>query len=168
VYENRFVLPRAYVAFNPQIVRSGEEAWQAITDPGFNRTRTVVIEEYDAAPSPEAIAPDPFMAIRSARIVSYDPTRVTIEVDSPRSGYVVLTDTAYPGWKAAVDEHPVPIYQANYLFRAVPVSPGTHTVVFRYEPLNVRIGAALSVIALCLMVLSVAPTRILPRSWRRA
>jgi len=51
----------------------------------------------------------------------------------------------YPaGWKAYVDGEEVPIYRANYLFRAVPVPAGEHTVTLRFEPESHRIGLIIS------------------------
>jgi uncharacterized membrane protein YfhO len=57
---------------------------------------------------------------------------------------LVLLDTYASGWKAEVDGRPVRIYPANLAFRAVEVPPGTHEVDFRYAPLSVTLGLALS------------------------
>jgi vacuolar-type H+-ATPase catalytic subunit A/Vma1 len=54
----------------------------------------------------------------------------------------------YPGWKASVDGDAQPIQRANYLFRAVRVPAGRHTVRFRYQPTSFRAGAAISLAAL--------------------
>lgn len=59
---------------------------------------------------------------------------VTISVNAPQAGWLVLADTDYPGWKATIDGEPVPIYRANLMFRAVQVDAGLQEVVFRYEP----------------------------------
>ena len=40
------------------------------------------------------------------------------------------------------------IYRANYAFRLVPVPAGESTVVFRYRPTSVRLGAAISLISI--------------------
>ena len=49
-----------------------------------------------------------------------------------------------PGWRVTVDGEERPLLRANYLFRAVAVEPGQHTVEFRYAPGSIRVGAALS------------------------
>jgi uncharacterized membrane protein YfhO len=59
-----------------------------------------------------------------------------------------LRDTGFPGWQAEVDGVPTPIYNANYLFRAVPISAGEHQVIFEYRPLSWRYGLVLSAIGL--------------------
>jgi hypothetical protein len=73
----------------------------------------------------------------TARIVSYENTKVVIEAEAPRGGgWVVLNDVWHPYWFARVDGVPVRVSRANVLFRAVAVPEGRHEVVFRFEPLK--------------------------------
>jgi len=53
-----------------------------------------------------------------AEIVSYHPERVEIKLSMKESGYLVLNDIYYPGWKAYLNGNEIPIMRANYLFRA--------------------------------------------------
>ena len=69
-------------------------------------------------------------------------------------GYLVLTDTYYPGWQATVDEEPAQILAADHAFRAVALGPGEHMVIFEYTPLSFRIGAWTSLAAALLLVIS--------------
>ena len=66
---------------------------------------------------------------------------------------VLLTDAAYPGWRATLDGEPVTIYQADGLFRGVLLPAGSHEVTFTYEPASLRYGAALSLAALLVWLL---------------
>ena len=143
LYENTDVLPRSYVAHLATHVADEDGAFAAVAAPGFEPRTTVVIEDGttrgpDAAPRP----------ISPARIVRYDPTAITIEADATNAGYLVLTDTFYPGWQATVDGVATPILPANYLFRAVPIAAGRHTVVFRYTPMSFRVGLAVTLLGL--------------------
>jgi uncharacterized membrane protein YfhO len=80
--------------------------------------------------------------------------RVAIKVNMIQPGYLVLTDTYYPGWQATVDEQPVQILVADHAFRAVTLGPGEHMVIFEYAPLSFRIGAWISLAAALLLVIS--------------
>lgn len=71
-----------------------------------------------------------------ARIVSWRPDRIEIEVDSQQGGMLVLHETYYPGWVAEIDGHPARILRADLLFRGVEVPPGRRVVVFRFAPLS--------------------------------
>ncbi|MEK7785296.1 MAG: YfhO family protein, partial [Chloroflexota bacterium] len=75
-------------------------------------------------------------------------TTVTLE----QNGYVVLSDTYYPGWRVFVDGEPQPLLRANYLFRAVAVPAGQHEVVFEYAPLSATVGLAVSIVSLVIWI----------------
>jgi|GEM_PF-4076885 len=77
-------------------------------------------------------------------LVRSEPDRVQVDVHAPREGFLVLADTYYPGWRAHVNGTRSRIYRANYLFRAVALPAGDHTVVFRYCPTNFYVGIAIS------------------------
>ena len=80
-----------------------------------------------------------------AAIEEYNNNEVTLRVETAGPALVILTDCYYPGWNVSVDGVRKPMLRANSIFRAVEVSPGAHTVVFRYQPHSFRWGAALSV-----------------------
>jgi hypothetical protein len=83
-----------------------------------------------------------------AQIVSWQPDRVEVEVDSVQPGVLVLHEAYYPGWFVEVDGRPARMLRANVLFRGVEVSEGRHNVVFRFQPFalsNLR-NAALSLL----------------------
>jgi uncharacterized membrane protein YfhO len=71
-----------------------------------------------------------------ARIVSWRPDRVRVEVESRYPGLLVLHEAYYPGWVAKVDGRPTPIVRTNVLFRGVEVADGHHVVEFRFEPFS--------------------------------
>jgi len=72
----------------------------------------------------------------------------TWRVTAPANGWLVVADVWYPGWQASVDGVRAPVLRADYLFRAVPVVPGEHTVTLRYHPRTFSLGLALSGLAL--------------------
>ncbi len=72
-------------------------------------------------------------------------------MDTP--GYLVLTDTWYPGWQATVDGEPAEVLQANCAFRAVWLEVREHAVEMVYRPASVRIGGVISLaVSVCCLV----------------
>ena len=63
-------------------------------------------------------------AFQPAQIVEHTPNQVTVAVDLNHSGYLVVTDVWYPGWRATVDGKPAPVLRANVAFRAIALAEG--------------------------------------------
>lgn len=78
----------------------------------------------------------------------YTPNRVSLQVKAPRDGYVVLSDTYFPGWEAKVDGIPTLLWRANHAFRAVQVEAGDHTIVMEYNPRQFRRGLQIASLTL--------------------
>lgn len=84
-------------------------------------------------------------------ITQYKPELVEISASADRPCWLVLTDLHYPGWQAFVDGKETTVYRANYLFRAVQLPPGNHTVQFVYSPTSYAVGLRISMAALALL-----------------
>lgn len=141
VYENLDALPRAFVAHRAHPVGSEEEAQAQMQAPEFDPTQEIVVEGGMGLGAPSD-------GLEPARVISYEPERVEIEVDLDRPGYLVLTDANYPGWRAWVDGEEAEILTADLLFRAVYLEPGRHLVLFAFRPPSIWIGASISLTAL--------------------
>jgi hypothetical protein len=153
IYENTNVLPRAFVVHGLRVCTDKEGVFSELTRPGFDATSYVVLEE---APERGWTGDDTAGYESTARIVEYGPSRVLIEVDSARDGFLVLADLYYPGWRAAVDGHSQKVYKADYAFRAVEISAGQHVVEFVFDPLSFQLGWRISAItagAMCSFLL---------------
>ncbi|MBU0567008.1 YfhO family protein, partial [bacterium] len=59
---------------------------------------------------------------------------------APFDGFLFLSDTYYPGWKAYVDGIETRIFRANYTFRAIQIKEGKRRVEFIYRPKSFTIG----------------------------
>ena len=88
-----------------------------------------------------------------ATVTRYAADSVTIRTSAWADAWLVLSDTYYPGWVASVDGQPTPVLRGDVLFRVVAVPAGDHDVQFRFEPRSVRLGLAISVVSLLLLVL---------------
>jgi hypothetical protein len=72
------------------------------------------------------------------------------ETKSNGSGWLVISDTWYPGWRSWIDGQPVPLYRANFLFMALELPEGDHKIEIKYQPLSLYLGAGISLISLLL------------------
>jgi uncharacterized membrane protein YfhO len=104
----------------------------------------VLLEDWDGPARPGGAG----AAFRPAEVVESRPNRVTVYVGPGPAGYLVLADVWYPAWRCTADGREASLYRADYLFRAVELSEGEHTVVFRFEPASFRVGRIISATAL--------------------
>ncbi len=137
-------LPRMYMVYKSETLRGDDQLLSRLFDPQFNVFNTIVLE---TDPLAGMTAPQQLQSV-PVSITRYSSNLVESEVFTSQVGFLVLTDTWYPGWKAYVDEKETPIIRANYTFRAILVPEGSHTVRFSYEPQSVVIGAKISLISL--------------------
>lgn len=86
---------------------------------------------------------------RKANSVSYD-------ITSEKGGLAVFSEIYYPGWQATIDGTDATIGRVNYLLRALPITAGTHKVVFTYEPKSVGTTQAVAYLAYLLLLLAAA------------
>ena len=77
--------------------------------------------------------------------------RVTFQTVADYDSVLVFADTYYPGWKAFVNQKPVPIERVNFLFRGLVVPPGESQVEMLYEPQSYRLGMFLTLCGLSLL-----------------
>ena len=126
VWENPRALPRVLAPGAVQIVdierMLSEGNW-----PDVDFTRTVLLDGEEADASLQGPPGE-------VKIVSYRNTEVVVDASFPQGGYVVLNDVWHSWWTAQVDGAPAPILQANVMFRAVRVGPGSHRVRFSFDP----------------------------------
>jgi hypothetical protein len=137
-------LPRAYIAREVIAAKTESEALGSLgrlTGIGSARAGgyAAVIERWDDSPSEF-----PGDGFESVAWIEDTPARLRFEVKSRGGGPLVLMDAFDGGWHATVDGHRVPIYRANFAFRAVRVPPGAHEVEFVYRPAAVTAGIASS------------------------
>lgn len=139
-------LPRAYFLACSTYASDREAVLARLAEPGFDPRSELVLTGDGSDSCTES-------GWKPVTVVSYEPERVILDVDSRTDGYVVLLDTYYPGWEARVDGEPVPVERANWFFRAVPVTAGNHRVEFDYRPRSLRVGAIVTVATLIVMAL---------------
>lgn len=144
----RRAAPRFQVLHEVAAAAGPEESLRLVLEPDFDPARTVILESPEQAVEVE---PPPAGAPERVRVRSQTPERIRLQVEVASAGVLVIADTWYPGWKAAVDGEPAPVLRANYAFRAVALGPGLHEVELRYAPRSFRRGCAASALGLALL-----------------
>jgi hypothetical protein len=147
IYRNEAALPRAFVAAEARCLDTAE-VLKLIRARTVDFRREVLLTDClgampgdDRSPRRDASSPG------TARIERYGADRIVISAESDRGGYLVLTDAWFPGWTASVDGRETRVERADHAFRAVKLGAGHHDVEFRYAPMSVRLGLALSALA---------------------
>jgi hypothetical protein len=190
IFENRDVLPRAYLVGSAQQADSSrptsaiEQLLREPTDP----RQVVFLEPSPLTPLPtlrneplpqawgrgEGWGPtlasclgegQGWSPIGTAEVISYGSHRVGVRTDSRGPAYLVLADRYDDSWRAWIDGQESPLFRANGMFRALPVPAGAHEVVFSYEPTSVYFGAMISLASVVLVAIGLWLFR--PgRAWR--
>jgi len=135
---NERALPRAFLVQRARVLRH-TAVWDSLHAADFVPAREVLIESG---------TPLTGNSHGSALVVRSTAEEVVVRTTSQGPGYLVLTDSDYPGWEATVDGAATSILRADYAFRAVSVPGGSHTVTFRYHPRILYAGAAVSLTTL--------------------
>jgi hypothetical protein len=143
---NPTALPRAWIAYNWRQASSEPQDFALTLNSTTSQLLDQPVIEGGAAP-PSGRTPPPV----TARVTADGSNSVIVEATARQPGYLILDDSAYPGWQASRDGHSVQWSSANENFRAVPIPAGRHVIRFTYRPTSVLVGAIVS--ALCVVAL---------------
>jgi uncharacterized membrane protein YfhO len=110
---------------------------------------------------PESAAPDT-SGSAAARVLAYEPDRITLAANATAPGLLVISEVYAPGWRAFVDGRETPVLPTDHALRGVPLPAGEHTVELRYEPLSLRAGLIVTGVALAALLIA-----LLAAAWRR-
>lgn len=147
IYENKNVLPRAFIVPKAKVIKNGEDALKELNGGNFNPKEYIILEE---AP---LMKPVYFSTEGSTvKITDYSPNSVGLEASLTAPGFLLISDTYYPGWKVYVDGKLDKVYCADYTFRAVYLDKGRHRVRFVYKPSSFRIGLNLTMVTLVVLL----------------
>jgi len=156
VLHNAHALPRAYVlpaaqAFSPAR-HPGLTATQLVASPDMDAHTQVLIENDPNAPDAPVGTSE---VVAATRVEDLGPSAVRVTASADGPSYLVLTDFYHRGWTATVDGQSARVLIANALFRAVAIPPGTHVVDFRFQPVSVLIGGAISALSIVLAIAAI-------------
>jgi hypothetical protein len=143
--ENSAAVPRVFVPRAVRILQDTDQAIREMADErDFAGTSWIITAEEPA--NFTANGPAFVNAVRKG-------TSYRIDVDARTAARVVITEAAWPGWRARIDGQPAKIERANAAFLAVPVPQGHHILELEYRPRSFVIGRAISLATLAALAL---------------
>ena len=74
-------------------------------------------------------------------------------------GFLVLSDTYHPDWKAYVDGKKEEIFITDHLIRSVFLKKGVHTVKFKFQPVSFYIGSIISLLSALIFLFLIRKTK---------
>jgi uncharacterized membrane protein YfhO len=85
--------------------------------------------------------------------VRFDASRITVTVDAPREGVVVLHQQHVPGWRVSIDGIEARSVPIDGIFHGVQVTRGRHEIVFSYHAPGLFVGALATIFSVMALTL---------------
>ncbi|MEA2162855.1 MAG: hypothetical protein QOK37_982 [Thermoanaerobaculia bacterium] len=147
--ENSAVLPRAFV---PRVIHSGTSDVIA----GMRACRDFANDAWIETAGPPSTSANGTGSVS----VRADGSRLMLHASMASSGWIVVSETAWKGWRASVNDQALKVHFADRAFIGLYVPAGEHDIELAYRPRAVTTGAIVSIgTGLLLGVLAVARRR---------
>jgi hypothetical protein len=91
----------------------------------------------------------------SIRLTSYKPNELTYESNAKTEQLAVFSEIYYNirnEWQVTLDGKEMPHMRANYVLRAMRVPAGKHTIVFKFDPVSIRVGKIVDLVCSLLII----------------
>jgi hypothetical protein len=83
-----------------------------------------------------------------------------IRIDSNRATSLALLETFDPGWTATLDGKRADLQPESSVFLSIQIPSGQHELILRFDPVEVRVGLALSILSCILLILVLTGIRL--------
>ncbi|MFO0984373.1 MAG: YfhO family protein [Planctomycetota bacterium] len=143
VYARARALPRAFLARRVISIRDSAQRLSTLTDARFDPLTAVVEQDIHFGAE---------LGHGECRVERPRASQVDVDVTLDAPGFLVLSETQLPGWRARIDATDTRIVSTDHALMGIAVPAGRHHVRFDYEPMSFRIGAVLSAVAAIVMV----------------
>lgn len=153
LYENMNFLPRAFIVNNVKTVKDSLKDIKKIME-NFNPRTTAIIEK----PVPLQYVKQGFSRkislednkksfTKEVEITSYEHDEIELKVSLEKKGFLVFSDTYYPGWELWDNGKQISIYRTNYAFRGAFLDTGDHNLIFKFNPKSYKQGSIISLVS---------------------
>ena len=149
IYENKKVLPKAWIIGDLKIVESQKESLMETLMTGFNPYSSAVVLKYEGDDMPANVNGQAIIKLK-------EENKIEINCQSETGGLLVLSEVYYkPGWKAFVNGVETKIYQTNHILRSVYIPSGESDVLFEYDDSrwqNTRMLSRISILTVLMLI----------------
>ena len=121
-------LPRAKLFSQWQVQTNDATTLETLAKREFDPQATVIVNA-PIAPSAAALG----QAAGEVITQSYRPKEIRLTAQATDDSVLLLNDHWSAHWRVTVDGQPAELLRCNYVMRGVRLSPGSHTVVFRFQ-----------------------------------
>ena len=122
-------LPRARLYSQWQVQTNDASTLETLAKREFDPQATVIVNA-PIAPSAAALG----QAVGEVITQSYRPKEIRLTAQATGDSVLLLNDHWSAHWRVTVDGQPSELLRCNYVMRGVRLSPGSHEVVFRFQP----------------------------------
>jgi len=141
-YENNNAFPHAFLVGEYRVIQDEKKILDTVFSKDFDLGQEIILEEDPQIKKSSR-------GIGTVKTINYNPNKITLTVDAKSQGLLFMSDNYSNGWKAEeIDGNEVPIYRANYTFRALPITEGKHNIELSYDPLSFKQGVLLAALGL--------------------
>ena len=131
IIEYNHVLPRAKLFAYWETPTNGEATLATLLSSNFIPAQTVLL--WTNTPVTQA-AGDPKADAGTVEITDYHARAIKLRAAAKLPAVLLLNERFAPSWSVLVDQQPARLLRCNYIMRGVFLTPGEHTVEFRYHP----------------------------------
>ena len=146
VIENKNVLPRAFVPPAVRYERDGKQVIESMKSASdFSKLAWIEAPHYQPHDAPNGPGKVTWRRAGGAHHT------LDLDADMQGAGWIVISETAWKGWRAYIDGHRVETRFANHAFLGVHVPAGRHRVRLVYLPESFTRGRNISLATLALL-----------------
>jgi hypothetical protein len=148
LFEFTGALPRAKLYSNWQVNTNNLDILKTLADLNFDPTKTVLV----STPKENLPAISTNENSGTVDFKNYAPTKIDLSANAVAPSILLLNDKFDPNWRVTVDGQPAELLRCNFLMRGVYLTPGQHTVEFRFSLPHQLLYVTLSAIGIGILL----------------
>ena len=148
IYEYLNALPQAFIVHDAEVITSGNDVLARINDSTFDVKKDIILQE-----SPGNISLINPEGIDNVSVEQKTSQEIIINASNATPGFLVLSESWYPCWKAYVDGKPSDIQKTDFTLMSVYLDSGNHKVQFVYEDQPFKVGILVSCVTILTLVI---------------